>query len=518
MSFGLASDHVRADPFIPRGRIKLKLTAEALASLTPEQRKAAQAALLELEFKRRANPLLFYEPHEKQVEFHASRQPLRVFLGGNRSGKTTAGMIDNLIQAIDRSAVPEHLQSFKFRDPPFFCRIIIPDLTNTLDKVVLQKVRDWCPPEQLKGASVEQAWQDKMRVLTFKNGSYFQFFSNDQEVDKFGGAALHRIQYDEEPREDIRKESLMRLIDFGGDELFTMTPLQGMSWTYTDIYEPWEKGELTEATVITVDMDDNPHLNEQAKVRVLSGLTSEEREARKSGRFVHFAGLIYPQFHTSRHVIPELTELPENIKTLAMIDNGIRHMAGICLAFLDEDDVLTVFDELPLQGMTVERVCEAFHLRWAQWGSQPRWSIIDPASKRREEQTGKSIRDAYRSHGIVTLLGNNDHSAGFNAVKERLENDRLRITANCPELIREVKRYRWRSPSSRSDDDPKEAPIRKDDHLLDALRYGCMAPMVRPKKLSAEEPLSMKQQMLRAHLKRLSNPTIDHPSGPGVFA
>lgn len=499
--------------------MKLRINPEALSRLDPVQRKEAEVQLRQLEDLRRSNPLVFYEPHPKQVAFHSSTDPLKCFLGGNRSGKTTAGMIDDLIQAIDRDAVPAHLQAFKFREPPFFCRIVIPDLTNTLDKVVLQKVRDWCPPDQLKGGSVEQAWQEKMRVLSFKNGSYFQFFSNDQELDKFGGAALHRIHYDEEPREDIRKESLMRLIDFGGDELFTMTPLQGMSWTYTDVYEPWEKGELEGATVITVDMDDNPHLNEETKVRVLSGLSSEEKEARKSGRFVHFAGLIYPQF-SSEHVIPELHELPPDVRPIAGIDNGIRHMAGIVLCFLDPDGVLTVFDELPLQGLTVERVAEEFHKRWAAWGVEPRWSIIDPASKRREEQTGKSIRDAYLANGIVTLLGQNEHLAGFNAVKERLERQPhgLRVAANCTELIREFKRYRWKSPSSRSEDDPKEMPIRKDDHLLDALRYVCLSPMVRPKRPRVEESLSVKQQMLRENLRALTNPVLQHPSGPGVFA
>jgi phage terminase large subunit-like protein len=437
----------------------------------------------------------------------------------HNSGKTTAGMIDDLIQALDRESVPDHLKGFKFRDPPFFCRIVIPDLTNTLDKVVLQKVRDWCPPSQLKGGSVEQAWQDKMRVLTFKNGSYFQFFSNDQDVDKFGGAALHRIHYDEEPREDIRKESLMRLIDYGGDELFTMTPLQGLSWTYTDIFEPWEKGELEEATVITVDMDDNPHLNEATKVRVLSGLTAEERKARKSGLFVHFAGLIYPKFSTERHVVPELVELPNDpIVPLGGIDNGIRNMAGVLLTFLDPDDVLWVFDELPIQGKTVAEVAGAFNERWAYWQCAPRWTIIDPASRRREEQTGKSIRDAYREAGVMTIVGLNDHLTGFNAVKERLETDRLKVTANCTELIREFRKYRWRKESSRSDDAPKEAPIRKDDHLLDALRYICLSPMVCPKRPPVNESETMKDRLLREHLAQISRPRIEHPSGPGVFA
>ena len=162
------------------------------------------------------------------------------------------------------------------------------------------------PRGQLKGSSFERAYDKVQRVLWLKNGNWFQFFSNDQDLDKFGGAALHRIVYDEEPREDVRRECLMRLIDYGGEELFGMTPLHGMSWVFDEIFEPWEQGRLLEDSgrVVVVDMEDNPHLDRVTMHRVLAGLSEEERESRKSGRFVSFSGLIYPRFQTSTHVLP----------------------------------------------------------------------------------------------------------------------------------------------------------------------------------------------------------------------
>lgn len=35
--------------------------------------------------------------------------------------------------------------------------------------------------------------------------------------------------------------------------------------------------------------------------------------------------------------------------------------------------------------------------------------------------------------------------------------------------------YRWAKPAKTSSEDPMEKPIKKDDHLLDALRYVVMA-------------------------------------------
>jgi hypothetical protein len=60
-------------------------------------------------------------------------EPLKAFLGGNRSGKTTVGIVDDLIQAIDHDAVPEHLKQYKLWEPPFYCRIITPDFTATME-------------------------------------------------------------------------------------------------------------------------------------------------------------------------------------------------------------------------------------------------------------------------------------------------------------------------------------------------------------------------------------------------
>jgi phage terminase large subunit-like protein len=499
--------------------MKFRLKPEAWDRLSPLERREVEGALRELEELRAQNPLTAYVPHGKQVAFHSSADPLRAFLGGNRAGKTTAGINDHLIQALDPEWVPGHLKAFKRWQPPFYCRVVIPDLGQTLEGVTLQKIREWCPPSQLRGGSVDQAWDTRLRVLRFENGSWFQFLSNDQDIDKFGGAALHAILYDEEPREDIRRESMMRLIDYGGIETFTMTPLMGMSWMFTEIYEPWEQGKLDGATVITVDMDDNPHLNETTKRRALAGLSSEERQARKGGRFVHFAGLIYPEFSRERHVIPAIQSVPEGVTVLTGIDPGIRHMAAIVFAYLDFEDTLVVFDEIAMQGSNVAQVCEEYWRRCQRWDVRPRWNVIDPSARNREQSTGKGLQDAYTRGGVYTILGQNAHELGFNIGKERFETDRIKITADCPELIRQLLKYRWRSPPRTAEGAIPEAPVRKDDHLCDASRYLWSSPMVTPKRPAIEASTTVKDRLLRAHLEHISRPRAPlHPAGPGVFA
>jgi hypothetical protein len=438
-------------------------------------------------------------------------------------------MLDSIVQAVDREWVPEHLLPYRRWEPPFFCRVVTPDLTNTMEGVVLQKIRDWCPREQLKGNSFERAWDKQQRMLYFKNGSWFQFFSNDQDLDKFGGAALHRVVYDEEPREDIRRECLMRLIDFGGEELFGCTPLHGMNWLFDEVFEPWERGELEDARVVVVDMEENPHLDRVTMERVLRGLSVEERQARKSGRFVAFAGLIYPMFSRARHVVPQLEGMvvngkprfvPAGAEVFAGIDPGIRHMCAVLFAYLDDEDRLVVFDEIAAtDGQTIRQVCAEIQRRQERWNVRPRWFVIDPAARNKNNQTGRSDQQEFMDNGVVTIPGQNSVSAGINRVKERLEADRLLVTANCPELIGEFKKYRWRK-NTRTEDSAPEVPVKKDDHLLDALRYIVAQRPLVPESERKGPTVTYRDRLLRHSLRQLSRigKPIVHDSGPGIFS
>lgn len=507
----------------------LRIDRSAIDRLPVEQQERARDLLATYEAALRANPLLGYSPHAKQVVFHASHEPLKAFLGGNRSGKTTAGICDDLIQAVDRDCLPEHLLGFKKWEPPFFCRIIVPDFTSTLEGVIFQKLREWAPKDQLAGGGFDKAYDKARRRLGFKNGSWMDFLTFEQDLDKFGGAALHRVHYDEEPPAPIRRESTMRLIDYGGDELFTMTPLHGMSWMYDEIWEPWTKAQLHEATVVLVDMDDNPHLDERTKQRALAGLSEEERQARKSGRFVHFAGMIYDEFSRNEHVVPELDPsegVPADARVYVGIDPGMRHMAAVLWCYLTPDDTMVAFDELALQGHTVKQVADAIHLinrKWARQSGeamiplQPAWYVIDPSARNVVHQTGRSDQMEFMDHGIVTILGQNSVTAGINRVKERLQARRLFVTANCTGTIDQFRKYRWSSPA-RTESDPKEKPVKKDDHLLDALRYVVMSRPYATELVDAEEWLPPLERAARRDQQGRKRRGIPKTPMGGIFA
>jgi phage terminase large subunit-like protein len=394
----------------------LRIDPEKLANLDPAERElvAEELRVVEEAFKR--NPLLGFQPHGKQGLFLQPEADgwfpyLRAFFGGNRSGKTTAAILYLLIQVCPDELLPPHLRPYKRWDGPIRARVVTPDLTSTLDGVIHEKIREWCPPELLKGGNFDRAFDKVQRVLKFKRGDWIQFNSSEQDREKLGGVALHMVIYDEEPRQEVRNECLTRLIDFDGEEIFALTPFSGMKWLFDEIYEPWERGVLDprQARVVVVDMDDNPHLSENGKKRALAQYSGPEREARKSGRFVSFAGLIYPQFSHERHVIPALDRVPPGVEVFRAIDPGYRHLCAVLYMYLDSDDELVVFDEIGLQTATVKQVCDAMTKLDLRWGYQlpagdtmplrSNWNVIDPASKNRNGQTGRSDQQEFWDNG-----------------------------------------------------------------------------------------------------------------------
>lgn len=489
-----------------------QIDTEALKRLPAAKREQAEQALQELEYKRQNDPLAFYEPHEKQRAFHSFTAQTKCFFGGNQSGKTTGGLADDVIQAVDESALPDHLKPFKKFQPPFLCRIMaesFPVLENTL----IEKLQQLLPLDQLVGGSWRSAYEKDLRVLHFENGSKFFFQTYEMDVAKMGGATLDRVHFDEEPPWRAYNENRMRVIARKGDLLFTMTPVQGLTWTYDMLWK--QRGDQVrkdvfqskDLEVVTVDMADNPALGPKEIEMALLGLSQEERAARKEGRFIALHGLIYADFTRERHVVPQ-RPIPENVNIVVGIDPGIRNRCAVVWIYLTPDDQMVVFEEGAYEGMTVRQVCEQIHKVNARYDVSPLYYVIDPAAQNRAHQTGRSDQMEYADNGIVTIAGQHSVTAGINRVRERFQKERLFIQNNCTSLVDELQKYRWKQPP-RTGEDGKQAPVKKDDHAVDALRYAVMSRPYLPGQQTSRNETSL-QRVMREDQERFASPEIEN--------
>jgi hypothetical protein len=244
----------------------------------------------------------------------------------------------------------------------------------------------------------------------------------------------------------------------------------------------------------------NPHLNPGELDILMAGLDDDERRARLHGQYVQRGGLIYPHFNEAIHVIDPIEPQqfnPKNWLHFAMMDHGLNNPTAWHWAAVDREGRMVIYDEYHMAGEVVKTHAANVLAINAQHKVAPSYSVGDPTIRNRDPITGTSVLIEYVDHGVPIILGNNDVLAGIDVVRRRFGHANvpptLLITRNNPNLIWELKRYRWALWANRKMDsqkNKKEEPNKKDDHHVDAVRYGAAS---RP----AVEDLSMPREPLR---------------------
>lgn len=463
------------------------------------------------------NPLQKFHPHRKQESFMGSVAKTKVFVGGTRSGKSTAGVLYDLIQLVDDKMVPEHLKHFKRWQPPVKARVIVPDLQRTLPGV-LETFQKWVPQSQLRGGSWDSAWREKDSELHFANGSFVDFLSLEMKTNKFGGVTRHIVHYDEEPQgehgEKIRWDSSMRMAEVNGEELFTYSPTNGLGWTHDDFEEnkgaesekgvwPLESSEEYPLGLIVVraSIHDNPHMSREGINAALAKIPQAVRASYEEGNYTHFKGLVYPEFSAEIHVVDESKIDTDRIRPLVQVD-GIdpgQQTTAVLFAGFDQEGRMLIYDEYKASGTSAipancaERI---FDIR-EKWGlpPEPKLRLIDPSAWTRELATGKRIDMAWREAGMKVMPAQNEVEAGVFEVMRRMDfkdaegnkAPMILISSRCTHLLKEIGKYRL---------NPKEdgsfGVVKKEDHFCDVMRYIAMS-----KQLAKERRKGRKQQTER---------------------
>jgi len=424
----------------------------------------------------RNRPTIYgYLPMEKQEIFHKSTAKGKQYLGGNRSGKTVGGATECCWWLIGNHPFRETPK------PPVRGRCVSVDFLNGVEKIVKPEISRWIPRSELAGGSWETAYDKELRTLHLKNDSFLEFMSYDQDLDKFAGTSRHFVWFDEEPPHSIFTECRTRLIDTGGSWWMTMTPVEGMTWTYDDIFVA-SQGDPN-LLVITTSMDDNVHLNPGEIESFISGLDDDEREARRHGRYVAMGGLIYKMFRADKHIKPEIINsafwphFKSDWVHFQAMDHGYNNPTAWLFMAADKDGRIVVYDELYDSRRVVEEWAQVVSQKVRSLGIDSAYAVGDPSIRNTDPITGTSVQIEYAKNGVSIIPGNNDVDIGINLVASLLNTDppRLFITRNCVNLIREFNKYRWAtwaSAKSRDEQNAKEKPHKKDDHAMDALRYG----------------------------------------------
>jgi phage terminase large subunit-like protein len=414
-----------------------------------------------------------YEPHAKQEAFHRSQKRIRLFLGGNRSGKTTSGVVEDIYYL--RGQHP-HKKVF---EPPIAGRAVAVDILQGINQILIPNYKQWAPPSLLINGSWEDSYNKTDRLLTLSNGSTVEFMTYEQDVEKFAGTARHFVHYDEEPPMPIFNECQARLIDYNAPSWLTLTPLEGMTWIYDTLYIKGEDGGHPLIDVFEVDMLDNPHISPEAAEAYLAGLDPDEREARAHGKFMQLGGKVYKAFDPNTHVI-EAGIPPKEWEWARSLDHGYNNPTAVLWHAASPTGQVITFAEHYKKEWTVDRHAKYILEFEKKLGKSPELSIADPAIAQRQGVTGTSIQTEYAKYGVFFAPGNNDVITGVNQVNHyirphpKTNKPSWHVTENCPNLIRELQRLRWKTWAGKKaqfENNPHEQIHKKDDHASDSLRY-----------------------------------------------
>lgn len=468
----------------------------------------ARLLLEEAARRERARALERYHPSGPQAAFHESSAFIRMFLGSNGSGKTTALVAEAIAVALGREPWTGRLLAH----PPRRVMLCVSNFTHSAGEDLLQVLDHFLPEDEIAGPPERMA-NGKPHKWRLRNRSSIKLMSYEQAPTEFEGAKWDFVGFNEPCPRSVFIPCLRGVSKSGGRMAFAMTPLGAdAAWIYGELYDKWQKGD-PEVFVVTADMEaGHSFMSPEAQEKFKSNLDPDEYEARVRGRFRHLQGRVYKQFDRSAHVVAGPDALDSVRRMVAdphvpkgcVCDPHDRRPFALAWYLVDADGRLVFFDEWPRDmhhkirscGLAVEDYARLIREIEAEHGITPVWRVLDPSyGVQRRVVSDESIRDSFDAHGLCFDTDvDNSLEQGHIAVKERLNAGSLLFMPNCHNLIYAMENYVW-SDTGHEDAVPREKPSEYAKDMADVIRYATMScpayfdPTYQPTELSEDASL-----------------------------
>lgn len=303
-----------------------------------------------------------------------------------------------------------------------------------------------------------------------KAGGYAvaQFKAYEQSRKSFEGTAKQGVWDDEEPPEDVYTEQLYRTATTGGIMLVTFTPLEGMSRVVMGFVQPDDDEAKKYKRLINAGWDDVPHLDPAAKAALLATTPPFQRDARTKGIPQLGSGAVYG-FPESELVIPTMAVPPHWVHCAgADAGGGAKPTAAAWLAADPRvGGQVQVYDTYKRESPEV-----AIHL--AAMKAKGDWIpfFMDAAALIVTEHDAEQLVNLYRRGGLNVELPNKAVETGIQQVWELISAGRFKVQAHCVDWLKEFRMYQR---------DQHGRIVKRDDHLMDATRYGVISGLARAK-------------------------------------
>lgn len=436
------------------------------------------------------------ERYDQQSAFFYSRQPGVTFLlGGNGAGTTECSLAKVVDFVLHQQAPPR-------KDTPFW--IIAGSYEQVMESCWKEKLHghqrlpesevDW---RRIKWYREKDAWPYRVPLKPWpgrpgKNWT-LEFKSYEQGREQMQARSVGGFLFVEQFPWGLLEEVLRgcREYAFLGNKLAEFTPIDPL------LSEPLETMLIEDKlppgwAVYRANTEcalEAGHVTKQWFDEFFGMVSPEMRAVRMTGAFGSYEGLVYQSFNPAVHLITD-DECMRGMVPGVFHRRGLDWGSGPDNAFAavwgykSGAGEWTIYDEYASTDQTmttVDHLCEISD-RWPWPRNNPHYGLVyaDPSDPGQLRIATKLSQYAPGYDDISISPANNSVLEGIEHVRWMLKNceatgrPRLRINKErCPNLVRCLKTYRWERGSERglNPRDARPVPLKKDDHLPDALRY-----------------------------------------------
>lgn len=269
-------------------------------------RKELEEIVAHLTKRKELAPLDFFKNLDYQDMFEKCPVRIKGVFGGNRAGKTQIGA-----KYVIQKCLAKPNQRWW----------AVAETEEVSIAVQQRKIWELLPkePGAMRYCHYDEVNGFRNNKVIFADGSRIVFKYYAQGRAKFQGDDLDGIWNDEEPPVDIYREQKMRLLDRGGEMIFTMTALLGITELMQDLFEEHDVLKSQYAPLIEETLPrivekngarffmlwttENPYIEQAVLEEDLKLMERAEIRSRIYGIPSNMAGKIYPKFNKLVHVI-----------------------------------------------------------------------------------------------------------------------------------------------------------------------------------------------------------------------
>lgn len=178
-------------------------------------------------------------------------------------------------------------------------------------------------------------------------------------------------------------------------------------------------------------------------------------------------GLVYGRFHPDDHIKWDMTieDIPEDWPIYMTCDIGIDAPTACLWAAVDPDDNVYIIDEYYRSNLNIDENSIYIKEQEQKFKTEPVIRIIDPAAFKRTINTGTTPAAEYQNNDLDFIAGTNDVLTGIEVVRQYLtpvgKHPAVYFLPGLKFTFREIRKYKSKNGK----------PIKKNDHLMDCLKY-----------------------------------------------